>query len=67
MVFPYFLTIYRIGKENRQIIKDFINYIEKQYGFIVKTVKLDSELFSKPIRKELISRSINIDKSSLNT
>ena len=47
MTFPYFMTTHGTGKENSRILQDFFNYIEKQYGFTVKTVKSDGELFSK--------------------
>ena len=67
MVFPYFMTTHGTGKENKRILCDFIDYVEKQYGFTVKIVKSDGELFSKPVCKELFKRKIKAEKSSPNS
>ena len=67
MVFPYFMKTHGTGKENRGILRDFISWVEKQYGFSIKTVRSDGELFSKQVRKELQRRSIRAELSAPNT
>ena len=67
MVFPYFLQSHGLGRENRRILQDFFNYIDKQYGFQVKSIRSDNELFSKVVRMELQQRSIRSNPSAPNT
>jgi hypothetical protein len=64
---PYFLQTHSIGKQNRQILKDFITRVQTQHQANIKVIRSDSELFSKPIRKELQKRGIKAKPSALNT
>ncbi|KID82365.1 polyprotein [Metarhizium guizhouense ARSEF 977] len=67
LVFPYFLQSHGLGRENRRILRDFLNWIEVQYSSKTKVIRSDGELFSKEVRKELKLRSIEPKKSAPNT
>jgi hypothetical protein len=67
LVFPYFMKSHGLGKENRMILRDFLNWIEVQYSFKPKNIRSDGELFSKEVRKELKLRSIEAKRSAPNT
>ena len=67
IVSPYFMKTSGTGREKRRILRDDINYVEKQYSLQVKTVRSDNELFSKLVQKELLRRSVNINPSAPNT
>lgn len=67
LVFPYFLQSHGLGRENRRILRDFLNWIDVQHSSKPKSVRSDGELFSKEVRKELKLRSIEPKKSAPNT
>lgn len=67
LVFPYFLQSHGLGRENRRILRDFLNWIKVQYSAKPKVIRSDGELFSKEVRKELKLRSIEPKKSAPNT
>ena len=67
LVIPYFMQSHGLGKENRRILHDFLNWITVQYNAYPKVIRSDGELFSKEVLKELKQRSIEPKRSAPNT
>ncbi|OAA34885.1 polyprotein [Cordyceps fumosorosea ARSEF 2679] len=67
LVFPYFMQSHGLGRENRRILRDFLDWVTIQYNAIPKVIRSDGELFSKEVRKELKLRSIEPKRSAPNT
>ncbi|KAM4063625.1 reverse transcriptase (RNA-dependent DNA polymerase) [Hirsutella rhossiliensis] len=66
MVFPYFMRTYQ-EKHNWAVLRDFVHWMKDRYGFEVKIVRSDGELFTKKITAWLRKKGISAERSASNT
>ncbi|KAM4064324.1 integrase core domain-containing protein [Hirsutella rhossiliensis] len=66
MVFPYFMRTYQ-EKHNWAVLRDFVHWMKDRYGFEVKVVRSDGELFTKKITAWLRKKGISAERSASNT